>query len=226
MAGDSNRPYSWTELARRKFQAYCSDYAAILLQVWAEMNGQFAARRLDVALHPTSNDGHTLVELLNPDTQGWMLLDPTFDLTAKHTADGAYATAEDVSAATHNQEWADISYVFLGPLKDHYGKTYILDYPLLFNNVYHSGEKWTHGVGAPVLPYMSELVMPVSGLRQAVAIGCGMEKTAVLSIDGVEQTIDCSGVDGLSHTFYATTILPMTQTSASVKAYRPQRHVF
>jgi hypothetical protein len=226
MAGDDNRPYSWTELAQRKFRAYCSDYAIILLKVWTEINGQFAASRLDVTLNPNGVDAHTLVELLNPETQARMLLDPTFDLTAKRTADGSYATAEDVSAATHNQQWTDISYVFLGPLNDHYGKTYIMDYPLLYNDIYHSGQHWTNGQGAPVLPYMNELTMPVSGTRQAVAIGCGTDKTAVLSIDGVEQVIDCSGVDGLSHIFYASTLVPTAQTRETVKVYRPQRNVF
>ena len=226
MAGSDNHPYSWTELAKRKYRVFCSDYSLTLLKVWSEVNGQYPATRLDIALNPNSYDAHTLVELFNPESQSRMLLDPTFDLTARRTSDNAYATAEDVSAATHNQQWDAIAYTFLGPPGDYYAKTYIMDYPLLYNNVYHSGQQWINGVGAPVLPFMDEVAMPIAGSRLAFAIGCGTDRTATLSVDGVVQTIDCSGVDGLSHIFYASSIVPTTQTSTAVKVYRPQRRVF
>ena len=226
MAAADNRPYSWTELAARKYLANCADYAAMLLRVWAEVNGRFAVRRLDLALNPNGYDAHTLAELFNPDTQTWMLLDPTFDLSVKRAADNVWATAEDMSTATRNQRWGDVLYVFLGPLGDYYARPYAIDYPLLYNNVYHTGDPLLKGVGGPVLPYMQEIPMPVSGSRQYYAIGCTGSPTAVVSINSIEQSVDCSGVDGLSHVFGANLILPTAQTAPSVKVYRLRRYVF
>jgi hypothetical protein len=226
MALSDNRPFSWTELAGRRFFVYCSDYAETFLAIWAQMNGQIPARRVDVALNPNTIDAHTLVEIFNPDTASWMLFDPTFDLTVKRTRDGSWATAEDVSAATRGQQWSDMTYVFLGPLDDYYARQYVLDYPLLFVNVYHEGQVAVNGQGGPVLPYMEEVSMPVSEARQAYAVGCTGDQTANLMIDGVDTTLDCSGVDGLSPVFQASTIAPTGQTAASVVVYRPRRFVF
>jgi hypothetical protein len=226
MAAADNRPYSWTELAAKKYSANCADYAAMLLRVWAEVNGRFSVRRLDLTLNPNSYDAHTLAELFNPDTQTWMVLDPTFDLSVRRAADNGWATAEDVSTATRNQRWGDVSYVFLGPLGDYYARRYAIDYPLLYNNVYHTGDRWVKGVGGPVLPYMQEVPMPPTGSYTWYSVGCSSVQTTILRVNGVDQTIDCSGVDGLSKIFGATTILPTGQTDPSVKLYRPRRYVF
>jgi hypothetical protein len=58
-----------------------------------------------VAFNTNGYDGHTLVNLLNPETGKWMLLDPTFDLVVKR-ADGGWATAEDVSEAATASNWS------------------------------------------------------------------------------------------------------------------------
>jgi hypothetical protein len=163
MAAADNRPYSWTELAARKYFVTCYDYAMTFLQVWTEMNGQLAAGPLFIALNPNTWDTHTLTEMFVPETQKWMLLDPTFDLTVKRASDGGWATAEDVSAATRGQQWGDVSYEFLGPLADYYARRYAIDYPLLYVNVYHTGQLAVNGRGGPVLPFMQEVPMPASG---------------------------------------------------------------
>src|SRR5262249_34237985 len=101
MASDDNRPFSGTDLSSRTLPevvAVCSDFADTLLRVLAEANVQLPARRVEAALNPNHFDVHTLVELLNSETQRWMLLDPTFDLTVKRSDDGTWATATTVSS--------------------------------------------------------------------------------------------------------------------------------
>jgi hypothetical protein len=57
-------------------------------------------RRLDLTLNPNSYDAHTLAELFNPDTQTWMVLDPTFDRCYHDCADKSdQSLGETVSAA-------------------------------------------------------------------------------------------------------------------------------
>ena len=118
------------------------------------------------------------------------------------------------------------TYVFLGPLGDFYARWYAIDYPLLFVNVYHAGQKWVNGEGGPVLPYMTEVPMPSSGSRTWYTVGCSETQSTVLKIDGIDQLVDCSGVDGLSRVFGAPTIVSTEQTAPSVKTYRPNRYVF
>jgi len=62
------------------------------------MNIQTAARYLNLSFNAAWLDAHTLVELLNLDTGDWILLDPTFSLSAKRS-DGEWASAEGVSQA-------------------------------------------------------------------------------------------------------------------------------
>jgi hypothetical protein len=53
MSFDDNRPFSWTELARRGFFVNCTDYVETFLQLWSEMNGQLAARASTSRSTPT-----------------------------------------------------------------------------------------------------------------------------------------------------------------------------
>jgi hypothetical protein len=229
MAGVDNTALGWTQLARTitpRLTANCVDYATALLQVLAQMNLQLPARRLDVALSPY-RDEHTLVEIFRVDVQRWMVLDPTFGLLVTRTADGDWATAEDISDATRISRWSDVSYLAFGSLRDEYARSYYLDYPLLFVNVYHEGQNRTSGQGGPVLPYMLERLLPISDTRQVYVVGCSATTTTTtLNVDGVNRTIDCSGVDGLSAAFYASTITTVAQTAASTKTYVPRRFVF
>ena len=230
MASSDNRVFGWTTLAKsmgpQASFASCFDYAEGLLDVLNEMNAQLSARRLAVALNPNTYDTHTLVEMFDPDSGRWMLLDPTFDLTVKRMSDGEWATAEDVSAAARAEQWGDLSFVFLGDVGDQWARNYYLDYPLLFVNVYHPGQPAIPGQGAPVVQYFEEVPLPVSGAPTAYAVGCSGEQTAALRVDGSDVTIDCSGVDGLSYIFTATTISANADTAPSVKVYQPRRYVF
>src|SRR4029078_4860113 len=134
-----------------------------------------------VALNPNSYDAHTLVEMFDPAQKNWILLDPTLDLTVRQTATRNWATAEDMSAATRAQQWNDVSYAFLGELGDYYARGYYLDYPLLFVNVYHTGEVTTNGQVGPVLPYMVDVPTPVS-TQGVYAVGCAGDLVADLLI--------------------------------------------
>ena len=227
MALADNVPFSWTVLAVAPgVTVTCVDYAEALLDVLADMNIQLPARRLDVALNPNGYDVHTLVEMFDPDSQSWMLLDPTFDLTVSRTGDGNWATAEDMSAATRAELWSNVSYVFLGGLGDFYARKYYLDYPLLFVDIYHAGQSPIHGQGGPVLPYMVSVpTMPVSSQGLYIA-GCAADLVTDLLVNGVDTSIDCSGVDGLSYVFAAGSIAPTSQTTGSTTVYSPMRFVF
>lgn len=233
MASTDNLPFGWTVLAtavaRRiplRFSADCLDFAQALLDVMVEMNAQLPVRRLDIAMNPNSYDAHTLVEMFNPDSQTLMLLDPTFDLTVKRTTDQQWATAEDMSTATRAKQWGDVSYVYLGERGDYYARNYYLDYPLLFVNVYHAGQFPVFGQGGPVLPYMVQVATPVSGTNTTYAVGCSSVQSTVLRVDGLDQTIDCSGVDGVSYAFSANAIETTSQTAASTIVYRVSRFRF
>src|SRR5947207_2339762 len=187
------------------------------------MNIQLSARRLDVAFNPNGYEQHTLVEMLNADTNQWMLLDPTFDLTVQRTADGSWASAEDVSSATLNKGWTDVKYVLLGTLGDTYARSYYIDYPLLFVNVYHTGQIPTNGQGPSVLPYLTAMTMPVNSTYTVYAAACtGGQVSTVLTVNAVDRTMSCTGVNGLSAAFGANTVVTTAQTG-SVTLYRIRR---
>jgi hypothetical protein len=230
MALADNRAFNWTELAdvvhRGSNTALCSDFAEALLRVLGQMNVQLPAQRLDVAFNPNNYDAHTLVELFNPDTNSWLLLDPTFGLTVRRTADGGFATAEELSAATAAQQWSDMTYEFLTAEGDSYARGYYIDYPLLFVNVYHQGHPPVNGVGGPVLPYLEPVTLPISGEHLAWAVGCTGSQTTYLWVNGVNTTIACNGVDGVSVMFGASQLSITSQTAPSTTVYRPKRFVF
>src|SRR5262249_27082979 len=171
-------------------------------------------------------DVHTLVEVLNPDTSRWLLLDPTFDLAVTRTSDGEWATAEEVSAATAAENFAAISYVPIGANGASFATNYYLDYPLLFANVYHVGQTPINGVGISILSFMQAVSIPIDDQPQPYAIRCVGTSTAEVMLDGVATTLDCTGVDGFSAVFIAGRIATTASTPALTTVYRPRRFVF
>jgi hypothetical protein len=145
--------------SQSQYDAFYTDYAATLLHVLGEMNIQTAARYLNLSFNAAWLDAHTLVELLNLDTGDWILLDPTFSLSAKRS-DGEWASAEGVSQATLAFDWQAISYVFLGAAGDSYARGYYLDYSLLYVKVYHQGQPFVVGQGPLLLQYLQVTTLP------------------------------------------------------------------
>ena len=232
MSLDTGSPFIGTELAdalsrSQRSGAACTDYANELVSMLAQMNTGLGVQFLNVALNPNNYDTHTLVEVLNDDTQRWMLLDPTFDLSVKGTVTGDWATAEDMSAATRALLWGDVSYVFLGSAGDAYVRAYYIDYPLLYVNVYQNGaQPIANAQSGSVTPYLEEFAIPSADPLQTWVVGCPGEQTADLDIDGAGSTVACDGTDGLSRVFIASTIATNSATSTSVTLYRPRRYVF
>jgi len=227
MSLTDNLPFSWTPLAstvvtRHAFAANCVDYAVTLIRLLAEVNIQESYRRLDISMD--QDDQHTLVEMLDAASGTWLILDPTFDLTVTRASDGAWASAEDISASALSQQWNDVSYTFLGASGDVYVRGYYLDYPLLFLNVFHEGTWWPPAAPAAVLPYMEPVSMPMTPQQGVYAVACS--GTTVLSIDHVDTAVACDGVDGMSNDIVAGLIEFTSQTGDGVTVYRPRRYVF
>jgi hypothetical protein len=204
----------------------CTDYALELQSVLAQMNIGSSVQILNVALNPNGYDGHTLVEMQNDDTGRWMMLDPTFDLSVKRASDGEWATADEMSIATVAGRWSDMSYEFTSTSGDKWVRQYYLDYPLLFVDVYHWGQDAVNGVGGAVLPYLTPAAQSATGAQQVMVVGCSGTTSAELLIDGTVQTLDCSGVNQLSHAFLATNVGATSSTPASLTLYSPLRFVF
>ena len=228
MALEDNRPFEWTELFTAiapQYSAVCTDYSSTLLRVLAEMNLDLPARRLDVAFDTNTFDVHTLVELQNPETGVWMLLDPTFDLTVTR-ADGSPATAEDMSQATLTSDWSAVTYVFLGAAGDAYARQYYVDYPLLFLNVFHQGQPIVIGQGSSPLPYLQLGSVPTTGPANRFAIQCLGANSAAVIIDGSTVTVPCNGIDSLSQIFTASSVDAPADASGLFQLYLVPRFVF
>ena len=227
MASPENRPFSWTILSDKispRVTAAGSDFAMTLLQILTEMNVQLSAQRLDVAFDANGFDGHTLVELFDSITARWMLLDPAFGLTM-YRADGTWATAEDVSQATLAGNWSAITYELLSDGGDGYVRSYYLDYPLLFANVYHQGQILVLGQGVPVLPFLEPAGLPSVDAVQTFVIRCASPTVVNATIGGVAQDLPCNGVDWLTPGFIGSVAAPSAGQPV-FWLYRVPRSVF
>jgi hypothetical protein len=227
MANDLNVPRAGTPLAdllaaEGNATAFCTDYAAMLLSALGEINIQQPARSLNACLKPNSYDCHTLVEFREPRGDVWMLLDPTFDLTARQSSDGQWATAADVSQATRRMNFSDVTFQFLGR-GDSIARNYYIDYPLLFLNVYSGGAEMEAAEAASSLPFMEPVPIPV--IAQSVYALQGTAGGSVRAmVDGVDVALPCDVVDGLTYIFAAGLISRSEGPAPTL--YRPRRFVF
>jgi hypothetical protein len=226
MAPDTDsHAFGWTPLFTQVwpgYEAICSDFSTVLLQILADMNIGLPFRNYEIAFDTNRVEGHTLVQLQDPATSEWMLLDPTFDLTVRRL-NGTFATVADVSQATLASNWTGVTYEVLGTAGSRYAASYYLDYPLLFLNI---TEPFVSGAGNSPLPYLQPITMPVSGALQPYKVRCSGGSTTQVVIDGNPTQVACTGIDSLSPAFYAFAVSAPTGSPASFQLYRLRRFVF
>ena len=222
---DDGRPFGWTGLSPAvwpRYNAVRGDFTVLLLQVLTDINIGLPTRRLDIAFDTNNVDVHTLVEMLNPGTGEWMLLDPTFDLTVKRP-DGSFATAADLSTATRAFNWSGISYELLGAAQGLYLTQYYLDYPLLYLNV---SQPLVPGQGESPVPYLQAVPLPAAAAAQRYLIRCTGSSSADVMVEGTLTSIACNGIDSLSVIFSAVSVAEPVGSPTPFQLYSPRRFVF
>ena len=193
----------------------CNDYASSLLTMISEFNiGQ--SRTLNVCLLNNGYDGHTLVEFFNPKQLEWVILDPTFGLTARRRRDGGWATAQDLQEAVRAKNWSSIEYLSADSLT----RAYYLDYPLLYLNV-----QPIQGSPASILPYLTEVTGPVTEFGIYVIKG-QKAGTVNVELDGVATPMTITDPDFLTRVFKGTSVKLLPSDSGPLKLFMVNRYVF
>jgi hypothetical protein len=229
MADVLNQPYRATPLvaavvAESDTAADCSAYTTTLLGQLADAAIPLQARGLAVCFNTNGYDCHELVEMLDPDTQRWITLDPTFGLYAVNAA-GEPATSTDLSTAVRTQSFGGLSFVYLTPAGDTYASSYYLDYPLLFLNVYEPGSQTLVQATPPLQPYFQPPAAPVYGMSAAYALGCAAgAASATADISGSDASYSCT--NGFTQVFsaYSAALDPGNPSGATL--LQPRRFVF
>lgn len=230
MADDNGYPSAHTVLkdivaGRLRAQATCLDYSDALREVLDEVDVTAPHRDVTVCLNANSYECHTLVEMQDPENSRWLVLDPTFDLAPRRTSDGAWATADELSAATQAMKWSDIAYDFLGAAGDAYARGYYIDYPLLYLNVYRPGE-YQPATGSTPLPFLQTVAMPLTSASGTYVVQSASDAPATVAADGSTMSLVYNGIDHLSQAFTASTVAVTGGDPSSVTIYRIPRFVF
>ncbi len=198
----------------------CVELALTLVRVLEQQRTGLAARPFNTCLLGNSYDCHTLVELELPSSGRWMLLDPTFAVTARRRG-GEWATAREISNAVRREDWTSIRFVPLAEASLAWLRAYYIDYPLLYVSPF--GEERPHPNGGPsILRYYERVPVPVKQ-QGAYAIRCRNSSAAEVVLDGRPTVVTCQGRDALSETRSASSI-EVPDDDADV--YRLRRSVF
>ena len=227
MASPLNAPFGWTPLFRhaashQAWVATCWDYARVLNILLPQLNTGLASQVFNVAFNPNGFDTHTLVEVRDPRDSRWILLDPTFAMTVRRTADGSLATAAEVSQATRAGRWNALQFVPRTPIGLTTAQSYYLDYPLLFLNVLDGANVSPDVVSAK--PYLEPLGASVAG-HGVYAVASSISPRKLL-VGGTLRSMNTSGVDRLTPLFWADSVAPLPEDDPSLVIYRPRRYVF
>ena len=199
----------------------CVELALVLLRALEQQRSGLPARLFSTCLLGNLHDCHTLVELYLPHSDRWMLLDPTFAVTARRVG-GDWATARDISGAVRREDWTGITFVPLEDASFSRLHAYYIDYPLLFVSPFGQGQPHPDG-GPTILRYYEEVPLPVR-VKGHYAIRCRSSSEAEIVLDGRPALITCQGPDALSEIRVASSI---EESDASrVRVYKPRRFVF
>jgi hypothetical protein len=199
----------------------CVELAVALVQALAQQRNGLRARLLNTCLLGNRYDCHTLVELNLAGSQRWMLLDPTFAVTARRS-DGEWATAHEVSDAVRHQNWTAVRFVPLEAASYTWLRAYYIDYPLLFVSPFGQEQPYTEG-GPPILRYYEHVRLPTK-VKGAYAIRCQSAQEAEVVIDGQPTILTCRGTDRLSELRLASSV--EMAAGPATELYRVRRFVF
>jgi hypothetical protein len=198
----------------------CVELALTLLRTLAQQRTGLAARLFNTCLLGNYYDCHTLVELELPSRGRWMLLDPTFAVTARRRG-GDWATAREISSAVRREDWTSIRFVPLAEASLAWLHAYYIDYPLLFVSPF--GQERPHPNGGPsILRYYVRVPVPVKQ-QGAYAIRCRNAREAEVVLDGRPTVVTCQGRDALSEIRSASSI---EVPGRGADLYRLRRSVF
>jgi hypothetical protein len=198
----------------------CVELALALVRALEQQRTGLAARLLNTCLLGNHSDCHTLVELQLPSSGRWMLLDPTFAVTARGRG-GEWATADEVSRAVRREDWTSIRFVPLADQSLSWLRAYYIDYPLLFVSPF--GQERPHPRGGPsILRYYERVPLPVKA-EGSYAIRCRGASTAQVMLDGRRDLVTCQGDDALSEIRFASSL---DVAAGTADVYRLRRSVF
>jgi hypothetical protein len=225
MASSNDVPITGTLLATvSPVGLTCLEYSRALRLALDEMAIPADHRLGDTCFNANSLDCHTFVELLDPATGRWIILDPTFDMSPDLHS-GAPATTQEMCTATANRDWSAITYRALSSRGLREAAGYYLDYPLLYLNVVNTASPSCGETPSP-LPYTTVETLPYVGAPSAFAVECGANSAVVnMVVNGVETTMPCDGLDRLTPVFQAGSVSVSATETGSVTLRRPQRFV-
>jgi hypothetical protein len=202
-------------------RANCWDYARNLASLLDQAGVGLDARSLSVGFNANLYDTHVAVELRDPTTQTWFVLDPTFMLALHRASDGSRPSPAQLSKLVQKRRFGEIEYRFLDPTGESLIRDYYMDYPLLYLNRLDPAPAFL-----PVLQYMTEVSLPLPGTsRASYALQCTQGETALVDLDGVRTTVTCDGVESTSHVFLLRTIAPAGDPS-SFRVFKVNRYQF
>jgi hypothetical protein len=228
MADADNQPYDATPLAAATASeddasADCVAFSTALLAELAYANVPLQSRSLAVCFNTNAYDCHELVEVLDPASQRWITLDPTFGMYAVNAA-GQPATSGDLSSAVRSMAFGQLTYVYLTPQGASYAQSYYLDYPLMFLNVYQPGSQSLVQPQPSIEPYLDLMGPTVNGAVSGYynVLCASGSSSATANWDGTPQTYPCD--DGFTPIFWGISVVP--DGSSGVAVYQPHRFVF
>jgi hypothetical protein len=218
----------------RETSATCTDYAVALLELLRQINAGIDARGLGVCLN--TFDCHKLVEVFHPSLGRWVILDPTFGLTARRVSDGEWASALDLQAATSAENFEAIEYVMLTTSGTAFADHYYLDYPLMFADVY-APNSWSERLAAVSSsePYFE--LLDGDGISEAglYVVQCGGGNTSVsIRVTGSGLVTDpqgmtslqCKAEDEYFTEIFAASSIEFADGPGIHRIARPRRFVF
>jgi hypothetical protein len=231
MADSDNQPYGGTPLlgvaaSEGDVVADCTAFANTMLAQLADANVQLQSRFLAVCFNPNSFDCHALVEVLDPDTQRWITIDPTFGLYALN-AQGQPATSGDLTSAVRSMAFTELSYVYLTNAGDAYARAYYIDYPLLFLDLYQpDGSTLVQPSPASLEPYFDLMGPAVNAAANGYyAVQCASgAANATANWDGSDQSLPCT--NGFTPILWGINVSVIAANASAIAIWRTHRFVF
>lgn len=229
MADGDNQPRDLTPLATMTLamddgSSDCVDYAATLLAEFVDSGLPLTVRTRDVCFNPP--DCHELVEVFDPDTKGWVNLDPTFGLYVLGSG-GVAASVDEISATVRAGAPSTLGFTYLTPAGSVYAHGYYLDYPLLFLQVYKTGSTTEFEQPVPALePYLDFVGSSVDGPPSNLyTIQCAAgSSSANANWDGTQKQHPCT--NGFTEIFWGFAVQLVPGDSSATAIWKPHRFAF
>ena len=200
--------------------------STLYVRLWTRLDGIWRFRDSTFSTSAAAISRNPLrAQLTSPSEGAAVATSTTFRWTAVSDVQAYYLYVGTAQGLKEVVDADEIQYGALMGESEEYLESYYINYPLLFLNLYRPFDAFAAGEGTSPLPFLTPVSAPIASVPATYVVQCAGAAVDA-RVDGLEITLECDGIAGLSQAVRAARLELTSPNAATAAVFRLPRLVF